>query len=267
MRGFTAVALAALHIFGAGQAAWAQSHEQDAFILAIKAMKRSVTPVVCMRAVQAQQPAPRSQPSPARVPQYQTIIDGTAFFLTRQGDFITAVHVLDDFTTGHPLGNCPLTVWYEGASDSSGGLGGVAFVAALSDCIEDAVLDIARCHTINDMTKIYGGRFEPKPVQFDSRQRDDGTAIAITGFPLFNTTPVSSRGYIGGYPLDARGPIQMTVDRAAWPGGSGSPVYDSRGRVLGMLEQTGEGVASGISGARSSFAISKFLAAHPITNK
>jgi hypothetical protein len=137
--------LAALWIAGYGQTAFAQPAQEDAFIAAIKAMKRSVSPVVCVRAP-LQQPQFGSQ-RPPRAPQYQSVIDGTAFFISRRGDFITASHVLDDFAPGKPLANCPPTVWYEGAV-VPGGFGGVAFVAALSDCIRDAALDIARCHTI-----------------------------------------------------------------------------------------------------------------------
>jgi hypothetical protein len=263
MRNVAVAVLSLLCITAGAGTLFAQSGQDDAFIAAIRAMKRSVTPVVCVRAQQSPQTQSGSPPSSPRAPAYQSVIDGTAFFISRRGDFITAGHVLDDFGPGRPLANCPLTVWYEGAI-VPGGFGGVAFVAALSDCIRDFDLDIAHCHTINDMTKMGSGRYAPRPVEFDTRQRDDGTAVAITGFPLFNTRPVSSRGYIGSYPLDARGPVQMVIDRAAWPGGSGSPVYDSHGKVLGMLEQTGEGVASGISGARTSFAITKFLAARPI---
>jgi hypothetical protein len=77
-------------------------------------------------------------------------------------------------------------------------------------------------------------------VEFDASQRNDGTAIAITGFLLLNIRPVSSRGYIGAYTLDPRSPVQMVLDRASWPGGSGSPVYDAKGNVLRMVLQTGE---------------------------
>lgn len=235
-------------------------------------MKRSVAPVLCVRTVQPQlQPSPQQpQPNAQRLqtgPQFQPLIDGTAFFITGRGDFITAAHVANDFAPGRPLAGCQMMIWFASAAGIPGSFNAEAFAVEASNCVNDENLDLARCRTIDDLTKVYDGHFEPEPVEFESNQRDDGTAIAVTGFPLFSLTPITSRGYIGGYPLDSRGPVQMVIDRAAWPGGSGSPVYDSRGKVLGLLDQAGEGAASGISVARTSFAISTFLAAHPISDK
>jgi hypothetical protein len=256
MKKLAAALLSLCCLAGSVRTSSAQSAQDDAFLSAIKLIKRSVTPIVCTHPPDA---AHASGKAPA-----QSIIDGTGFFITSRGDFLTAAHVLKAFGPGGSLANCPLTVWHEGVVDASGRFGGVAFDAALSDCVKDEELDIARCRTIDDMTKVSGGAYAPRPVEFDAARRDDGTAIGITGFPLSNIMPVSSRGYIGAYVLDPRGPIQMVLDRASWPGGSGSPVYDSYGKVVGMALQTGEGLAAGISNARSSFAITKFLAAHPI---
>ncbi len=128
----------------------------------------------------------------------------------------------------------------------------------------DMTLDIARCHTIDNLTEVKDGKFEPVPVDIDADKRDDGTAVAIMGFPLFNFAPISSRGYIGGYEDTPQGSTQMVIDRAAWPGGSGSPVYDYRGRVVGMLVQAGQGEASGLSIALSGYALSLFMTAHPL---
>ena len=80
----------------------------------------------------------------------------------------------------------------------------------------------------------------PVPVQVDAIEKPDGYAVAGTGYPLMNLLPITARGYIGGYTRDMRGISQMVLDRAAWPGGSGSPVYDARGKVLGIVLATGE---------------------------
>ncbi|HEX4079745.1 MAG TPA: serine protease [Rhizomicrobium sp.] len=255
MRRLAAAVLSLLRLAGSAETSFAQPAADDTFISAIKLMRPPQPP--------QPQSGARSSPSAAGAP----IVDRTGFFISSRGDFLTAAHVLQAFGPGGQLANCPLTVLYEGAVDVPGVFGGVAFVVSLSDCVTDIELDIARCHTIDAVSKLAGGGYAPRPVTFDASQRDDGTAIAITGFPLLNIRPVSSRGYIGAYTLDPRGPVQMVLDRASWPGGSGSPVYDSKGKVLGMVLQTGEGLAVGISNARSSFAIAKFLAAHPIKDR
>ena len=56
------------------------------------------------------------------------------------------------------------------------------------------------------------------------------------------------------------GPTEMIVDKSAWPGASGSPVYASDGAIVGLLIQRGFNDASGIAFARTSVYISAFLA-------
>jgi V8-like Glu-specific endopeptidase len=249
--GIGILALVAVFVLSACGSITAQIMRQDAFIGAIKSMKPSVTPVICVR-----EPQPHI---------FQTVLVGSAFFVSDKGDFITAAHVADSFSPGAQLAGCPMAIWFRTPTGPAT-FDAEVFNVIASDCVRDDSLDIARCHTAADLTAVMDGKFKPTPVVIDSDQRDDGTAIAITGFPLGNSTPISSRGYIGGYLFDARGPIQMVIDRAAWPGNSGSPVYDSRGRVVGMLVQAGEGLAGGISSARSGLALSQFMTAHPLSS-
>lgn len=227
--------------------------QTDAFIAAIKAMKHSVSPVICLH--------------PVSTGQFQPVIDGTAFFVSARGDFITAAHVITDFGAGRPLANCPMALWSRSEGDATGHFLANFFPVLPADCIMDPALDIARCRTADDLTKVQNGKLAPVPVVIDPSRRDDGTAIAIMGYPFFNATPISSRGYIAGYQETPGGPVQMFIDRAAWPGNSGGPVYDAKGAVVGMMLQAGEGAASGISIARSGYALSAFLTAHPVGSK
>jgi len=225
----------------------------DPFIPTIEKMKRSITPVMCIRPH-----APTEGFSPLFV--------GTGFFISARGDFITAAHVVNAFASGQAgVGGCPMFLWFASLNKNFVGKLDVHFFAvAPSDCVIDPIMDIARCRTIDDLTSVKGVA-SPPPVQFDFAQQPDGTAVAITGFPLLNSLPVTSRGYIAAYQVGISGAAVIVLDRAAWPGGSGSPVYDSHGRVLGMLVQAGEGTASGISYARSSRTMEQFLAAHPVS--
>ncbi|HEY5047001.1 MAG TPA: serine protease [Rhizomicrobium sp.] len=238
-------------VFGGLQPAFGQVFQSDRFIEAIRTMKRSVTPVICLRAA-----------GPTSV---QPLIVGSGFFISERGDFITATHVVAAFLPADKAANaCPMAIWFRGDSDAKGNWAARFFSVAPSDCVIDTSLDIARCRTTEDLTKADQGKFEPLPAVVDSSRQDDGTAIAVMGFPLLSSAPISSRGYIGGYQDSSQGPVQMVLDRAAWPGNSGGPVYDSRGKIVGMVVQAGEGLASGISFARTGYALSLFMTAHPL---
>ncbi|HSC19457.1 MAG TPA: serine protease [Rhizomicrobium sp.] len=220
----------------------------DPFLAAIAGMKKSIAAVVCVR---PHAPTERFAP----------LIDGTAFFTTASGEFLTAAHVARDFSTGGSLQNCPMGVWFSEGINA----GHIDFqMFPVSRCVADNDVDLARCVTTTDLTTLKDVKLKPQPVAIDGSQRSDGTAIAVTGYPLSSLLPISSRGYIGAYATNPLGNTEIALDRAAWPGGSGSPVYDAQGKVVGLVSQAGEGAASGISFARASSSIVRFLATHPL---
>jgi hypothetical protein len=216
---------------------------RDPFLAAIDEMKRSIAPVVCIK------------------PNDSALVDGTAFFISRQGEFITAAHVIDDFRPGHSMHDCKMGVRFTVSSSDTKDMELHFF--EVSRCAEDDVADLARCVTF-DLTKEWKGQFAPVPLQIDSTRRPDGTAIAVTGFPFSSVLPITSRGYIGAYLASPAGISRMVLDHAAWPGGSGSPVYDVNRKVLGMVTQAGEGAGSGLSFAPTGGKIAEFLATHPL---
>ena len=220
----------------------------DPFIAAVANLKRSIVPVLCVR------PHATSE-------RFAPIVDGTAFFTTRSGEFLTAAHVVRDFSAGGQLQDCPMAVWFSRGSSGPGHVGFEMF--PVRRCVSDNDTDIARCAT-DDLSAVTDDKLRPVPVEFDGAERPDGSAIAVTGYPLSSLLPITSRGFIGAYATDALGNSEIALDRAAWPGGSGSPVYDSQGKVLGLVSQAGEGLASGISFARASSTIVRFLATHPL---
>jgi hypothetical protein len=243
IRRFAAAAICPLTLMHGAYAAPA-----DPFIAAVAVMKRSIATIVC---VKPHSPNERFAP----------FIDGTAFFTTRSGEFLTAAHVLRDFATGGRLQGCPMGVWI---SQGLTGPGHVGFeMLPVQRCVSDDIIDIARCATV-DLSAITDDKLRPLPAAIDGAERPDGSAIAVTGYPLSSMLPITSRGFIGAYSTDSLGNSEIVLDRAAWPGGSGSPVYDSQGKVLGLVTQAGEGFASGISFARASSTIVRFLATHPL---
>jgi hypothetical protein len=278
MKTLTAVALAALQVLSLTKTACSQTDNQSAFISAIRSMQHSVAPIMCMRPVQPQlQPAPPQQisppsqsgapPSQAVSPQLQPVLVGTAFFLTRRGDFVTAASVLGNFLEPGPFAGCTMMIWFTSPVDPAGNFSSQAFSVALQDCIVDAAIDVARCRTIGNLTREYGGRFAPDPVTFDDRQPDVDSSVGTTGFILYDTVPIASLGHVGGYQAAAPAAMQMVIDRPGGAGAGGSAVYDSHGKVLGMLAQVRDMVLTNVSVASTSLAISKFLAAHPIADK
>ena len=158
-----------------------------------------------------------------------------------------------------------MMVWFTSPVDPAGNFGSQAFRVALQDCVIDAAIDVARCRTVGDLTKEYGGRFAPDPVALDNRQPDVGTLVGTTGYILYVNAAITSLSHVGGYQPAPPAAMQMVIDRAA--GAAGSPVYDLRGKVLVMIVQVRNLVLPNISVASTSLAMSKFLAAHPINNK
>ena len=274
MKRVTAAILAGLQIAGLANTARAQSDNDRDFISAIKSIPRSVAPVMCVRAVQPQlqpmspqpsPPSPQSGSPPQPVsPQLQPAVAGTAFFLTRRGDFVTAASVLANFMLPGAFAGCTMMIWFASPADAAGNFSSQGFIVAPSECVVDPDIDVARCRTIGDLAKAWGGRFAPDPVAFDDGQPDVGTQVGTTGFILFDNAPISSRGHIGGYQPGAPAAAQMVLD---WPAGAGSPVYDSRGTVLGMVAQVRNLMLTNMSVASTSLVISRFLAAHPAESK
>jgi V8-like Glu-specific endopeptidase len=208
-----------------------------------------VAPVVCIHSETA--PAPTS--------------DGTAIFISKTGEFVTPAHVLDDFAKGHPLADCaraavevPIGGWHPGPVNFQW------YAFDVDKCEVDAAGDIAHCATLEDLTSAAEGKFAPKAVTFDSDWKDEGTFVAFTGFPAYTVTPITSRGSIAAYVPIENGVTRQLIDKAAWPGSSGSPVYDESGRVLGMIVGAGVGRESGVASAVPSDAIISFLRDHPL---
>ena len=217
----------------------------DSFIATVEAMKHSVAPVVCLDG-----DGPKS-----------TIqdLEGTAFFISGAGDFLTAAHVIDGVQ--NHAHSCPVTAIYlppdHWDPESSEEL--LAWYPfAVANCVVERGLDVARCNPLADLS-LRKESFVIRPVDFEWSSQPDGTLIAFTGFPLESRDPLTSRGGIAAYRRRSPDNLDLIIDQAAWPGASGSPVYLSDGRVVGILLARGAGDGAGTAIVRPAQSLKRFL--------
>ena len=188
-------------------------------------------------------------------------IIGSGFFINRDGYVLTAAHVIVALTNFGAEHQCsggiyiPLTSW----KDSNTTLKPIE----IGECISNADIDVAVCKAksnpfldIDVKNNIYALRFASVAVY------DDGSAVAFTGFPLEMVAPVTSKGYIASYLTPKK---ELVIDKNTWPGASGSPVYDERGIVLGMIIKRGLDEGTGLAYARPADSIIEFLREKKIT--
>ncbi|HEY7388080.1 MAG TPA: trypsin-like peptidase domain-containing protein [Bryobacteraceae bacterium] len=198
----------------------------DPFIGTIETMKRSIAPLTCV-----EQKGSRSN-----------LLErtGTVFFVSSNGGFLTAAHALLEMQK--PNRYCPITAvtlpemrWTPEAREEV--LSWFAFEISL--CRVDEDLDLALCGPLNDLpARGPGSRFEISPVQFDYGTPPDGTSVAFLGFPRYFRDPITARATVAAYrPTGRRNELipELILDRPAWPGSSGSPVFLADGRVIGVV--------------------------------
>lgn len=221
----------------------------DPFIGAIETMKRSVISVDCVMVHGAE----------AEILQRA----GSAFFISGAGDFLTAAHVILAMQVDTRL--CPATAitaprdgWRPEARDEPR----VWFPFNTSGCRIEQDSDVAACRLNEDLSR---SKLKSRiaPVKFEWRIPSDGTQVASTGFPLSVRDPVTVRAAVAGYriPWQNEKPIpELVLDRAAWPGYSGAPVYLSDGRVIGILIAGGPDETPGMAIARPASSFRELLA-------
>ena len=210
----------------------------DPFILTIERMKHSVVPVICL-----------DGDGPQATVQD---LEGTAFFISSTGDFLTAAHVIDGIQShAH---SCSVTAVYLPPDEWKPQRTQETFAwypFAVADCVVHRDLDVAKCKPFTDLSlRGEASSFEIRPVQFEWTNQPDGTLIAFTGFPFESRDPLTSRGGIAAYQRRSTDSLDLIIDQTAWPGASGSPVYLSDGKVVGILLARGAGEGAGTAVAR-----------------
>ena len=221
------------------------------FIGTIQTMKRSVVPVACI--------------SISGTTAETVSVEGTGFFVSADGTFITANHVIDSMLNPSRKEPCSHTAFClpqaGGWNSDQATLPSNCYVFQADECKRDADIDIARCRSSRPVDAAH----KILPVAFETSVQPDGTPIAFTGFPLQFQVPLSSVGNVSGYVRtrdDGRGPRSMIMDKEAWPGASGSPLYLANGKVIGLLSRRGVNDGSGRAIAVPSRLIQEFLKAN-----
>jgi hypothetical protein len=222
------------------------------FVDAVSLTKKSVAPVVCV------------DKESIRTSEVKLdSIEGTAFFLRADGTFATAGHVVQGLTSPNRSTPCqaaaiylPMHDWKPRATKFRVGY----FPFSASNCTMSEDFDIAICKSVRDIRPVLGR--EPSAVTLDTELKDDGTQVAFTGFPLSSAVPLTSRGFTSGYSntRDEKGPRDLIIDKSAWPGASGSPIYLENGTVIGILLVRGINNGSGLTWGRPASFIEKVLA-------
>lgn len=219
------------------------------FIGTIRAMKRSVIPIACISV----------NGSVAET----LSVEGTGFFVAADGTFVTANHVIEGMVSATRKAPCPHTAFYlpksGGWSSEEATFRSDYYVFHANECKRDADIDVARCRSVRPVEAVH----RIAPVTFEPALQPDGTPLAFTGFPLQIQIPLSSVGNVSGYVRtreDGRGPRAIIMDKSAWPGASGSPMYLGNGKVVGLVGQRGINDGSGRAIGIPSRLIQEFLA-------
>ncbi len=228
-----------------------EAAREDQFIKTIEIIKRATVAVACIDQTSATEFQIAS-------------IEGTGFFVSTDGTFLTAGHVAHNLSLPAPPRQklCqihaiyfPKEGWKEGAEV------GLSWFK-IDKCEEDEGLDLAKCKTIENPFTSAGLKIKPLAVSFEPSTQKVGTAVAFTGFPLSLVQPITVRGTIAGY-IGVHGessPREIVIDHNNWPGMSGGPVYLSNGKIIGLVLRRGLNDAVGLAFARSSQFLANFLA-------
>ncbi len=180
---------------------------------------------------------------------------GSAFFINDEGYFLTAGHVLDDWDKiDKSKGDCfPAVYIPKGGWESLTDVQWFRF----SNCVRPSNADVAVCKSIANPFTMEDVRRQIEFAIFGTYSTlVDGTPVAFTGFPLDSLRPITSTGNIASYiKIDKL----IIIDKNAWPGASGSPVFLLGGKVIGVLIKRGINEGSGLAYAVTAESVLEFL--------
>lgn len=214
------------------------SVSSDVSIKTVETVQKSVVPFICIKL------------DSNRKITFRTTV-GTGFFINRNGDFVTAAHVITSLKNEIAQHDCfgavyvPKGEWKARYQIQTGSVRWFATTGCYFRTNTD--LGVCRVGKNNPFVDNEVNKFI-RPIALASFTKySDGSAVAFTGFPLQSVFPITSKGYIASY--DAIGQ-KLIVDKAAWPGASGSPVYSPEGKAIAVIIERGDNVGAGLAYAR-----------------
>jgi putative serine protease PepD len=182
-----------------------------------------------------------SEPSQGSFPfggpqqQQQATATGTGFVIDGKGDIVTAAHVVN--------GASSVTVTFQDGTTRK------ATVLGKDNATDVAVLKVDPA----------GMTLHPLPLG-SSANLEVGDALAAIGDP-FNYNRSISTGIVSGLDRTISAPNGFTVahaiqtDAALNPGNSGGPVFDSSGKVIGIVDQIATNGSSNATSSGVGFAV------------
>jgi Trypsin-like serine proteases, typically periplasmic, contain C-terminal PDZ domain len=218
----------------------------------VEIMQKSTIPILCAKANDKGEVISR-------------ITLGTGFFINRKGDFLTAAHVITSLLELRKKDNpcegviyATKTEWKTRYQNVDIGLK----FFPIQSCAYSVKDDVGVCGlTKNPFLDADVSKFI-QPVSLASYTKySDGSAIAFTGFPLQFIYPITSKGYIASYDPDNH---KLLIDKTAWPGASGSPLYTTDGKVIGIIAEQGTDKSAGLAFARPADLVLNLLREHKI---
>jgi S1-C subfamily serine protease len=182
----------------------------------------------------------------------------SAFFASSDGTFVTASHALRNEYQWQDVSNRAILVphigWPRGLQGLQEGFDVLRFTLVADDPEEDVTV----CRPVeNPFTSEQTARFvSALDVNTRLDVPPDGTELGICGFAFGTITPFCGRapiGCLGRYSeqADTRKMERILLHASSWPGMSGSPAFDSEGRVVGVVLGSGKGEASGMVAVNS----------------
>lgn len=198
-----------VYVFLSTSVCWAD----DVSPSTIRVVKMSVIHIECL---------PPPQQLPGNVFHINT---GTGFLVDKQGDFVTAYHVIQRMESRAAQCNAS-ALFGEGTGENQNESNSPSRVYSfvLNACSPDVYDDIAACRITGNPFLNPFVKNDIAPVTFVSTQQPDGTEVAFTGFPSNYDRPVTAKGFVAtSTPVNSRPTV--TIDRTSWPGMSGAPVY------------------------------------------
>lgn len=212
----------------------------------ITSLKQAVAPIVCI-----------ARESPRHFVINEQYVAGTSFFVNT-GAVLLPEHVLAgirDYASSKRGSHCIPGLYVPILPQATHSpLSVRAYV--LATCHEDPAHDVAACGLVASPFYDEEVKAHVRAVDWEQIAQQGGTPVACTGFPQGSTIPVTSRGVVAANKLGQGWPEQLVIHLDVWHGSSGSPVYLSSGKLIGMIIRKRDG---GISYAVPTAVIRKDL--------